>query len=273
MGIVPLLSFVLRQPKEAVGAGQGDPAHDRHAALACPGAPGYSGPMQSRWIWLLVAAVVIGVIALAASVAPGALDDNDRKLQLVYLCAILAVLSGGLAARLQARPGTVLAQLGTWGVIFSALILVYSYRDQFGSLGERFTAELIPARGTETGPTSIAFAAEADGHYHVYGAIDGSSVQFLVDSGASDIVLSPDDARMLGMQPEYLNYTMMAQTANGTVRGAPIRLKTLKVGPIVMHDVPATVNEAEMPTSLLGMEFLRRLRSWGVQNGRLTFQQ
>jgi aspartyl protease family protein len=78
---------------------------------------------------------------------------------------------------------------------------------------------------------------------------------------------------MLGMQPEYLNYTMEAETANGRVRGAPIRIQTLKVGPIVMHDVPATVNEAEMPASLLGMEFLRRLKSWGVQDGRLTFEQ
>jgi aspartyl protease family protein len=229
--------------------------------------------MQSRWIWLLVAAVLIGVIALAAGTAPDALDDTDKRMQLIYLCVILAALTGGLAARLQARPGTVLAQLGTWGVIFSALILVYSYRDQFGSLGERFTAELVPARGTETGPASIAFSAESDGHYHVYGSVDGNAVRFLVDSGASDIVLSPADARMLGMQPEYLSYTMMAQTANGTVRGAPVRIKTLKVGPIVMHDMPATVNEAEMPISLLGMEFLRRLKSWGVQDGRLTFQQ
>jgi aspartyl protease family protein len=245
-------------------AGQGLPASS--AAV-------YSQPMQSRWIWLLVAAVLIGVVVLAAKTAPGVLDDSDKRMQLVYLCIILATLTGGLAARLQARPGTVLAQLGTWGVIFAALILVYSYRDQFGSLGERFTAELIPAKGTETGPTSIAFAAEADGHYHVYGSVDGTSISFLVDSGASDIVLSPGDARMLGMQPEHLDYTMMAQTANGTVRGAPVRLKTLKVGPIVMRDVPATVNGAEMSVSLLGMEFLRRLKSWGVQNGRLTFQQ
>jgi aspartyl protease family protein len=229
--------------------------------------------MQRSWIWLLVAAVLVGVIALAAKVAPGALDDNDKRMQLIYLCIILAVLAGGLAARLQARPGTTLAHLGTWGVIFAALILIYSYRDQFGVIGGRFAAELVPARGTETGPASIAYSAEADGHYHVYGAIDGSSVRFLVDSGATDIVLSPDDARMLGMQPEYLNYTMVAQTANGTVRGAPVRLKTLKVGPIVMHDVPATVNEAEMPVSLLGMEFLRRLKSWGVKNGKLTFEQ
>ena len=229
--------------------------------------------MQSRWIWLLVAAVLVGVVALAAKLAPGAPDDPERTARLIYLCVILAVLSGGLAARLQAKPGTTLAHLGTWGVLFAALILIYSYRDEFGFLRDRFAAELIPANGVETGPASIAYTAEADGHYHVYGAIDGSSVRFLVDSGATDIVLSPADARMLGMQPEYLNYTMVAQTANGTVRGAPVRLKTLKVGPIVMHDVPATVNEAEMPVSLLGMEFLRRLKSWGVQNGRLTFEQ
>ena len=229
--------------------------------------------MQSRWIWLLVAAVLVGVVALAASNAPGALDDTDKRMQLVYLCVILAVLTGGLAARLQARPGTVLAQLGAWGIIFAALILVYSYRNEFGSLGERITAELIPAKGTQTGPASIAFAAEADGHYHVYGSVDGTSVRFLVDSGASDIVLSPDDARMLGMDPKYLDYTTIAQTANGIVRGAPVRLKELKVGPIVMHDMPATVNESEMSFSLLGMEFLRRLKSWGVQNGRLTFEK
>jgi aspartyl protease family protein len=237
-----------------------------------PSAAVYSSPMQSRWIWLLVVAVVVGVIALAASVAPGGVNDTDKSLRLIYLCVILAVLTGGLAARLQARPGTVLAQLGTWGVIFAALILVYSYRDQFGSLGDRFAAELVPAKGEQTGPASIAFTQEADGHYHVYGTVNGSSVRFLVDSGASDIVLSPGDARMLGMQPEQLSYTLMAQTANGTVRGAPIQIKTLKVGPIVMHDVPATVNEAEMPVSLLGMEFLHRLKSWGVQDGRLTFQ-
>jgi aspartyl protease family protein len=195
-------------------------------------------------IWLLVVAVLVGVVALAAKLAPGAPDDTDRTLQLIYLCVILA-----------------------------ALILIYSYRSEFGALGERFSAELIPANGTETGPSSIAYSAEADGHYHVYGAIDGSSLRFMVDSGATDIVLSPADARMLGMQPDQLDYTLTATTANGIVRGAPIRLKTLKVGPIVMHDVPATVNEAEMPVSLLGMEFLRRLKSWGVKNGRLTFEQ
>jgi len=238
-------------------------------------APSMLAPMLGRggWIWLLVAAIVVGMIAMAAHIAPGALDDDDRRLQLIYLCIVLAALSAGLAARLQARPGTSISHLGAWGVVFAALVLIYSYRDTFVSMRDRIEAELVPARGQETGPDAIAFALEADGHYHVYATVDGAMIPFLVDSGSSDIVLSPADARTLGMQPEALDYTTRAATANGEVRGAPFTIHTLKVGPIAMHDVPATVNQAEMPVSLLGMEFLRRLRSWGVTDGRLTFQQ
>ena len=229
--------------------------------------------MRSGWIWLLVVAVVIGVVAMAAHLAPGGLADNDQRLRLVYLCVVLAALSGGLAARLQAKPGTAMAHIGAWGVVFAALILMYSYRDQFSSLRDRFTAELVPAKGEQTGPSSIAFPLESDGHYHVYATVDGTSIRFLVDSGASDVVFSPQDARTLGLQPEYLSYSMTAETANGEVRGAPTQIGKLQIGPIVMRGIPATVNQAEMPVSLLGMEFLRRLRAWGVKDGRLTFEQ
>ncbi|HVO02448.1 MAG TPA: TIGR02281 family clan AA aspartic protease [Candidatus Cybelea sp.] len=231
------------------------------------------GFMRGGWIWLLVVAVMIGVIAMAAHVAPGGLNDPDRRLQLIYLCVVLLALSVGLAARLQARPGTVLSHLGAWGVLFAALILIYSYRGEFSALRDRFTAELVPAQGEQTGPAAIAYPLADDGHYHLYAGVDGSSIGFLVDSGSTDIVLSPADARTLGLQPEELDYTTRAETANGEVRGAPIQIRTLQVGPIVMHDVPATVNQAEMPVSLLGMEFLRRLKSWGVNDGRLTLQQ
>jgi aspartyl protease family protein len=249
-------------------AGRGDyPARRPGSGLRRP------NPMRSRWIWLLVASILIGVVAMAAHVAPGALDDKDRRLQLVYLCVVLAVLSAGLAARLQARPGTTVSHLGIWCVLFAALILIYSYRDEFAGLRDRFTAELLPGRGVQTGAGSIAFPLEADGHYHVYATVDGANIGFLVDSGASDVVLSPSDARLLGLKPEYLSYSTLAETANGEVRGAPIQISKLQIGPIVMRGVPATVNQADMSVSLLGMEFLRRLKSWRVENGRLTFEQ
>jgi aspartyl protease family protein len=100
--------------------------------------------------------------------------------------------------------------------------------------------------------------------------VNGSRVTFLVDTGASDIVLSPADARRIGFDPDSLVFDQLASTANGTVSGATIRLDSLAVGTIEMNGLPATVNGAEMSESLLGMEFLSRLRGWRVENGVLT---
>ena len=228
---------------------------------------------RGGWIWFLVVAVVAGVVMMAAHLGLGTFDDNDRRLRILYLLIILAALSGGVAARLQARPGTTISHIGAWCVIFATLILIYSYRDEFTALRTRIVAELVPAQGQQTGPQSVAFPLGEDGHFHVNVNLDGHDVGFLVDSGASDIVLTPADARAIGLDPDNLSYSMPAMTANGTVMGAPVQINRLKVGPIEMLEVPATVNRAPMPASLLGMEFLRRLRSWRVENGRLTLEQ
>jgi aspartyl protease family protein len=221
---------------------------------------------RSGGIWLLVVAVLVGVVALAAHAGLGTLDGTDRRMQLLYLCLVLA--AGFLAPR-----GTTISHLGAWCVIFAALILIYSFRGEFATMRARLMAELVPAQGEQTGAHSVAFPLEADGHYHVEADVDGHTIGFLVDSGASDIVLSPADARMLGLDPATLDYSMRASTANGEVRGAPVQINRLKIGPIEMMELPATVNQADMSVSLLGMEFLSRLRSWSVQDGRLTFQQ
>jgi aspartyl protease family protein len=92
-------------------------------------------------------------------------------------------------------------------------------------------------------------------------------VRFLIDTGASGVVLTPGDARRLGFDPRRLRYTRIAETANGTVRSAPIRLDFIAVGQIRMLDFPASVNEADMTDSLLGMSFLSRLRSFEVRDG------
>jgi aspartyl protease family protein len=228
---------------------------------------------RGGWVWFLVVAVVAGIVMMAAHLGLGTFNDNDRTLQILYLCLMLAALSVGVAARLQARPGTTLSHLGTWFVIFAGLILIYSYRDEFAALRTRFVAELVPAEGQQTDPQSIVFPLSQDGHFHVNANVDGHDITFLVDTGASDIVLTPDDARAIGLDPDNLNYTNPAMTANGTVMGAPVQINRLQVGPIEVMEIPATVNRAPMPVSLLGMEFLRRLRSWSVEDGRLTLKQ
>ncbi|HEY4163167.1 MAG TPA: TIGR02281 family clan AA aspartic protease [Dongiaceae bacterium] len=230
------------------------------------------------WVWLLVVVVLGGVVLLAAQAVPGTTADaahgGDKQMRLIYLLVILAALSTGVAARLQAKPGSTLAHIGAWVLIFAAVIMVYSFRNDVGALQDRFLAELVPGRGqTVEGGGAVAFPRDEDGHYHVYATADGAEIPFMIDTGATDVVLTPADARLMGLDPARLDYTRVADTANGQVRGAPILINNFKLGPITVQSLPAVVNEADMPISLLGMEFLNRLKSYRVEDDRLTLQQ
>jgi clan AA aspartic protease (TIGR02281 family) len=129
----------------------------------------------------------------------------------------------------------------------------------------------------ETGADSDAdleyvIQAGAGGHFLIEATVNGAPVDFLVDTGASDIVLTLEDAERLGLQPETLRFTQRFATANGVVRGAPVVLREIRIGQFSLFDVPASVNEAQLRVSLLGMSFLRRLHGYEVTDGRLTLR-
>ena len=112
----------------------------------------------------------------------------------------------------------------------------------------------------------------AGGHYVVEAAVNGAPVTFLVDTGASDIVLTMADAGRLGFHPATLRFTQPFATANGEVRGAPVVLREIRVGQFSLFNVPASVNEAPLRVSLLGMSFLQQLNGYGVENGKLVLR-
>ena len=95
-------------------------------------------------------------------------------------------------------------------------------------------------------------------------------VLFLIDTGATDIVLSPSDATRIGIDLSSLNFDRISQTANGLGLGASHTAKSLAIGPVEWTDVPIAINRAEMGTSLLGMSFLRRMAGIEIR-GRQMF--
>ncbi len=97
-------------------------------------------------------------------------------------------------------------------------------------------------------------------------------MRFLIDTGASDIVLAPEDARRIGIDMGALTYSRSYQTANGLGEGAPLRIDSLRMGPIWLTDVPASVNRAPMDTSLLGMSFLRQIGSFEIEGRRMRLK-
>jgi aspartyl protease family protein len=131
--------------------------------------------------------------------------------------------------------------------------------------------ELVPRMGYAEDSGAIHFPLGRDGHFHIEGRVNGEPVAFLVDTGASSIVLTPEAARRAGFVVEQLAYTQWSETANGRIRGAPVRLNALAIGTLVLHDVAATVNPVAMDESLLGMRFFNQLKGgYQVRNGLLT---
>lgn len=225
---------------------------------------------------LLAVAVMLGIAALLAwlwGMAPDTLEDGDNRLELVrYLALLLLVLPALLAYRhLGAR--TMLRDAAGWIGILGVLVVGYSFRGELGYVWQRVRGEVMPRQGMLVDGGSISFRAARDGHFHVEAAVGDVPVRFMVDTGASDVVLNARDARRLGFDPSTLAYNRTYQTANGPVDGAPVILPELRIGPVLLRQVRASVNRGDMGSSLLGMSFLGRLSGFAVSDGTLTLRQ
>ena len=116
----------------------------------------------------------------------------------------------------------------------------------------------------------LTYRADAGGHFYITALVNGAPIRFLVDTGASVVVLTPDDARAAGIFMASLQYTESMSTANGEAHAAQTSLRDMRLDQLFVGDVAAVVMEQPMPVSLLGMSFLRRLSGYSIKDGVLT---
>ena len=120
---------------------------------------------------------------------------------------------------------------------------------------------------------NIVLTKSRNGHFEVEARVDGRRVEFLVDTGASHIALRESAAARLGIYPRPSEYTVRVSTANGVTKAAPVQLRSVEVGDIIVRDVPAIVHSDQgLPVNLLGMSFLSRVR-WTHERGKLVIEQ
>jgi aspartyl protease family protein len=123
-------------------------------------------------------------------------------------------------------------------------------------------------------PDSVVVPRDAMGHFRVEGRVDGQIIQFVVDTGASVIALTSEDAASLGIHPAVNDFRAVVKTANGTVHAAPIQLNMVEVGNLVVRDVQGMVlPNGALSDNLLGLSFLSRLRHFEYTDGRMILEQ
>ena len=108
------------------------------------------------------------------------------------------------------------------------------------------------------GSGKVVMTADNQGHFYTTGTVNGVSVRFLVDTGATMISLGASDARRIGLDFNR-GQKGMTQTANGQGVVSKIQLDTVRIGDVTLHNVDALIHQTEMPMALLGMSFLNRM--------------
>jgi len=201
---------------------------------------------------------------------------------------ILSIIAGLLLAGLyvvslindgQTRLMQAMRYVVVWLAIGFSLIAGYSYREEISAVVSRVGGELVPSGqvvSVETGDegeTAVRVRRRLDGHFAVRASVNGQSMTLMVDTGASSVVLKPADAERAGIDLSSLSYTVAVDTANGTTYAAAARIRTLAVGPLIVRNVDALVAKpGTVKENLLGMSFLRRLRSYEFANDYLTLR-
>jgi aspartyl protease family protein len=239
--------------------------------------PNFPSPQRPRGggrvFWFVLCAIVLGGLTLLLwSQFPDALGTNEDKAYAFQYVAIAALIASGMLLGRRVGVGTALRSILAWGAIGLLLVAGYSYRDELSEVAARVTGELRPSEGMLTGERALSFRQAQGGHFLVEAKVGDVPLRFLVDTGASHVILSRADAERLGFDPARLRYTQRFGTANGEILAAPVTLAAVSLGPVTFDNVRAYVSDGDFTGSLLGMSFLRRFRSYEVEGDTLTLR-
>lgn len=230
----------------------------------------------------LLAAILLGLtVALVVFLDaqfPGVLGREDSHIALLSKLAILGALIASVAVSLRReRLGTLLGALIAWGAIGLVLVAGYSVRNELAPLWQRIAGNVLPSHAVNTAPGLVSLRATSSGHFHAMADVavadKSNRVRFMVDTGASDVALTREDATRLGLDLKALRFDVPYSTANGPSMGARVRLDRIVIGDIAIDNVSGSVVSGRLDQSLLGMSFLRRLSGFEIRGEEMVLRR
>ena len=158
------------------------------------------------------------------------------------------------------------------GLLAGAAVAGLGLGDRLDGLGLAPRPE-ASAAASVAGDAVVVLSADLRGHYKVHPTVEGRTLAMMVDTGASAVALTYEDAEAAGIKVRPRDFTRPVGTANGMVSAAPVRIAEMRIGGIALTFVDALVlPQGRLGTSLLGMSFLKRLKGFEIAQGRLTLR-
>lgn len=186
--------------------------------------------------------------------------------RLIYLGLLLVAVGGYFLLEVRRRPSRTLQQAAIWGLIFLGALAA-------AGLWSDIQRQVVLPDQAVMSDGRIEVNQAPDGHYYLTAEVNGTPTRFVVDTGASQIVLTQRAAERAGIDTNGLAYIGQASTANGIVATAPIRIDSFDLGPIHDQKLRAVVNRGQMDTSLLGMTYLTRFAKVEFSRGKLILER
>ncbi len=170
-------------------------------------------------------------------------------MNLAYLLLLLVAVGGWMLVQGRKQIGKMAQQAAAWVLIFVGVLAAIGLWDDIrGTISPR---QVVLSAG------QIEVPQDRSGHYRITADVNGVATRFIVDTGATDIVLSKEDARAAGIDPDTLVYSSRAQSANGVMALAPVMLDKITLGPVQFTRMRALVADSDLGQSLLGMSYLQ----------------
>ncbi|MGR3501502.1 retropepsin-like aspartic protease family protein [Pseudaestuariivita sp.] len=188
--------------------------------------------------------------------------SGDDIAQLLLYGTFLTVIGGAVILQMRHRMGEVAKGAAIWVLIFLGAILAVG-------LWEDIHGTVSPQMSVNTDAGVVTLPRSPDGHYYATLEVNGTPTRFVVDTGATAVVLTQADTEAAGIDLTGLAFLGSAMTANGVVRTAPVTLQTVSLGGIEDRGLRAFVNEGDMRESLLGMDYLQRFEAVEIRGGEM----
>jgi len=221
----------------------------------------------TTWVALFILALAAMLLISNESGMIAGLDSNIFG-YVALLVALAVFVGGGMLGSYRGRAGAMMRDAVTWLALGLGLVTLYAYKEELMPIAARVVGELLPGSAMTVeqstgGVTEVRIRKRLDGHFTATVKVNGKSISMIVDTGASTIVLRPEDAKKAGIDVSRLTYRVPVLTANGRTIAARVRLDEVAIGPLDRKKVDALVAQpGALTQSLLGMSFLSRLRSY-----------